>query len=70
MNYLHENLKFETFEEGLEQLKKAVAIRNKMGGAMFWNIMNDDCCEIANSIRQKFGRREEIGEILGEGNYV
>lgn len=70
MNYLHKNLQFATFEEGLEKLKDAVSIRDKMGGAMYWNILNDDCCEIANAIRQQYGRREEIGEILGEGNYV
>jgi hypothetical protein len=70
MNYLQKNLEFASFEEGLEKLKHAVSIRDKMRGAMYWNILNDDCCEIANAIREKYGRREEIGEILGNGNYI
>lgn len=71
MNYMQDKLQFETYEEGIENLKKAVEIRNKMGGAMYYNIMNDDCCEIANAIAAKFGgRKAEIGDILGEGNYV
>lgn len=71
MNYLHKHLEFETYEEGIEKLKAAVSIRDSMGGNMYWNIMNDDCCEIANTISRKFhGRKAEIGDILGEGNYV
>lgn len=70
MNYLNNNLEFTTFEEGLEKLKDAVSIRDKMSGSLYWNILNEDCCEIANEIRKNHGRREEIGEILGEGNFV
>lgn len=70
MNYMHEQLKFETYEQGVGNLKKAVEIRDKMGGAMYWSIMNEDCCEIANAISSKYGRKPEISEILGEGNYV
>lgn len=70
MEYLHKNLAFDTYEEGIEQLKAAVAIRNKMGGQLYFNILNDDCVEIANKISGKFGRKAEIGDILGEGNYV
>lgn len=69
MNYMQKNLEFTTYEEGVAQLKDAVAIRDQMGGAMYWSILNEDCCEIANAIRAKYGRKEEIGQLLGEGNY-
>ena len=42
---------FNTIEEGLEKLKQSVNIRNKMGGALYWNILNDDCLEIADKLR-------------------
>lgn len=70
MEYLHKHLDFDTYEKGIEQLKAAVAIRDKMGGALYYNIMNDDCVEIANKIQSRFGRKAEIGDILGEGNYI
>lgn len=70
MNYMEKSLEFETYEEGIAKLKDAVSIRDAMGGAMYWSILNEDCCEIANAIRKKYGRTEEIGKILGEGNYV
>ncbi|HBJ2612319.1 TPA: hypothetical protein LA742_000736 [Clostridium botulinum] len=56
-------------EEALEQLKKSVSIRNQMGGAMYWNILNDECCEIANKCFLLGVDRSEITPLLGEGNY-
>lgn len=32
---------FATVDEGLEKLKEAVKLRNQMGGALYWNILND-----------------------------
>lgn len=55
---------FETKEQGLEKLKEAVAIRNKMGGALYWNIVNDDCLEIANRLCGMGVASSEIREIL------
>ncbi len=41
---------FSTKEEGLEKLKKAVRLRNSMSGALYWNIMNDDCLRMADQL--------------------
>lgn len=56
-------------EEAFEQLKKSVGIRNEMGGAMYWNILNDECCEIANKCLSLGVDRSEITPLIGEGNY-
>lgn len=68
MNYLSNQ--FPTVEEGIKALKEAVAIRDRMGGAMFYNILNDDCCSIANKLVSMGANREEIGQILGKGTYA
>jgi hypothetical protein len=60
---------FNTVEEGLEKLKKSVKIRNQMGGAMYWNILNDECCEIGNRLLSMGGKYVEIGSLIGEGNF-
>lgn len=56
-------------EEALEQLKKSVEIRNQMGGALYWNILNDECCEMANKCLALGIDRSKISFLLGEGNY-
>jgi len=56
-------------EKILEQLKKSVSTRNQMGGAMYWNILNDKCCEIANKCLLLGVDKNEIDSLLGEGNY-
>lgn len=43
-------LDFKTKEEGLEKLKDHVALRNKMGGALYWNIVNEECYQIAHKL--------------------
>lgn len=58
------NTTFETKEQGLEKLKEAVSTRNKMGGALYWNIVNDDCLEIADKLFDMGVPRSEIQEIL------
>jgi hypothetical protein len=55
---------FETKEQGLEKLKETVAIRNNMGGALYWNIVNDDCLEIADKLFDMGVPSSEIQEIL------
>lgn len=55
---------FETKEQGLEKLKEAVALRNKMGGALYWNIVNDDCMKIANRLWGMGATSSEIQAIL------
>jgi hypothetical protein len=50
MNYLQHLAEFTTVEEGEKNLKEAIAQKNKMGGAMYYNILNDDCIEINNKL--------------------
>ena len=69
MNYLQQFAEFTTIEEGMQNLKKAVELRDKMGGALYYNIMNEDCCEIASIIVKMGGQRDEIGKIFGEGTF-
>ncbi len=62
MNFIDKN--FKTAEEGKEKLKKAVAIRNKMGGALYWNMLNDDCIEIAYKLKDMGVDTAEINKIM------
>lgn len=57
---------FETKEQGLENLKQVISIRNKMGGALYWNIMNDDCIEIALKLQSMGVSSDEINAIINE----
>jgi hypothetical protein len=67
MNYLSD--KFESIEQGIEKLKEAVSIRDQMGGAMYYNILNDDCCEMAITLASMGANREELSKILGKGTH-
>ncbi len=62
MNMLDKN--FETIDEAMGKLKDAVSLRNKMGGALYWNILNDDCVEIASKIIEIGGNQSEVRELL------
>ena len=55
---------FETKEQGIEKLKEVVSIRNRMGGYLYWNIVNDDCMKIADKLYGMGASSEEIREIL------
>lgn len=55
---------FETKEQGLEKLKETVAIRNQMSGALYWNIVNDQCLEIADKLSYMGVTSTELREIL------
>ena len=55
---------FETLEQGMEKLKDAVTARNQMGGSLYWNIVNDDCLEIADRLYEMGGDKAEIVKIL------
>ena len=56
-------------EEVFEKLKKSINTRNQMGGAMYWNILNDECCEIANKCLELGIDRSKLTPLIGEGNY-
>lgn len=49
----------------LTELKRFVGIRNQMGGALYWNIIHDDCLALARRCMQLGADRKEIAEILG-----
>lgn len=44
------DIEYTTIEEGMEKLKKNIETRNQMGGALYWNICNDDCIKLARSL--------------------
>lgn len=64
MNYLSNQ--FTSIEEGMTALKKAVKLRDSMGGIMYWNALNDDCCSIANTLSGMRADKKEISAILGK----
>ena len=57
----------ETMEEGIEELKRRVTLRNKMCGSLYWNFHNEKCIEIANELFQMGADKIEVEEILGVG---
>lgn len=65
-----ESLDKMTAEEALEQLKKTSDMRNRMCGVMYWNILNDECCQIANKCAELGVSKQQIYPLLGEGNFV
>lgn len=72
MNYMQKQAEFTTKEAGVENLKEAVKARDQMGGAMYWTLLNEDCCEIANKIvglGVTAEEKEEIANILGKENF-
>lgn len=69
MNYTEDLNQEETIEEGLERLKKTVGIRDEMGGSLYFNIMNDDACQLASRLSARGADRKIISEILGAGNF-
>ena len=50
-----------TKENCLDALRKEVALRDKMGGALYWGVVNDDCREIADKCIFKF--KCDFGEV-------
>ncbi len=56
----------ETF---LNELKGKVEIRDKMGGALYYNILNDECCQLANKCLSLGCDKNQISEMLGHGSF-
>ena len=70
MNFGEEKLDaVTTKEEAMTLLKESVKTRDAMGGAMYFNILNDDCCEIAGKAKSLGGDHNEIADILGRENF-
>jgi len=59
-----EALNLDTKEALLAELKEHVRVRNKMGGALYWNVLNDECLQIAEKCLSLGCDREEIDKIL------
>lgn len=55
--------------EQLEKLKAHVDLRDKMGGALYYNILNDECCQMANECLEQGCSKSEIDQILGKGTF-
>lgn len=68
MNYTEPLKTEETLEQGINRLKETVSLRDQMGGEMYWNIMNDDCCLLGSQLVKKGANREEIHQIIGTKN--
>ena len=56
--------KLETKEELLSELKERIRVRNQMNGALYWNIVNDECMEMAKKCLGLGADRQEIGKIF------
>jgi len=54
-----------TLEEGIEKFKGAINIRNKMGGALYYNIIDDECLQLADKLVDEGADRKMIAEIGG-----
>lgn len=59
---------FNTIEEGKELYKRAVSLRNKMCGSMWWSVHNDNCNEIAKKLIFMGVSKEELENISSCGN--
>jgi hypothetical protein len=58
-----------TPEQALDELRERVNIRSRMGGALYYNILNDECCQLATNCARLGCNREEIKKILGPDTF-
>lgn len=63
----HESI---TKENALEKLKEVVELRDKMGGSLHWNILNDEACQIADKCLSYGYNRFDIENVLGRENFT
>ena len=59
------DIEFTTPDEGIEKLKNAVSARNKMGGALYWNICEDSCLRLADKLSAAGADKDLIASIGG-----
>lgn len=64
-----ELLAFDDIKSGMAKLRSRVETRDQMGGALYWNILNDEACAIATKLVHLGVPRAELADILGAGNY-
>ena len=61
------DITFSSEEEGIEKLKKAVSVRNQMGGALYFNICEEDCLRLADNLSAVGVDKNIIASIGGWG---
>lgn len=54
---------YENVDDGIEKLREHVKLRNLMGGAMYWNITNDQCLCLADRLVKDGADKNLIAEI-------
>lgn len=52
-----------TVEECIAGCRQAADIRNKMGGAMYWNMMNEQCHMLYDAAREKGADETTMTEL-------
>lgn len=68
MNFMDDS--FTTVEKGIEELKRAVSIRNSMGGAMYYNMLNEDVLQIADKLIEMGADKPQLESIMGTWQYA
>jgi len=59
------HLKFSTVEEGEKALRKHQDLRDRMGGALWWGVCNDECKEIEQKL-WTLRYREKVNKLDNE----
>ncbi|MDD3230540.1 MAG: hypothetical protein PHE09_15175 [Oscillospiraceae bacterium] len=59
------DIDFKTPEEGIAKLKKAVSTRDSMGGALYWNVCEEDCLRLADKLTAAGADKQAIAAIGG-----
>ena len=54
----------------LENLKRKVKLRDSMGGSLYYNVTNEECCQLANKCLSIGCDKSEIESILGQGTFT
>lgn len=52
-----------TAEECIKGCRKAAEIRNQMGGAMYWNMLNEQCHMLYDACREKGVEQDTMSEL-------
>lgn len=68
MNFMDDS--FTTVEKGIEELERAVNIRNSMGGAMYYNMLNEDVLRIADKLINMGADKPQLESIMGTWQYA
>lgn len=54
-----------TGEELVDAFKKTVELRNQMGGAMYWGMINEECHMLYDACRHKGVDESIMSELFG-----